>query len=156
PSAGCGNSLPRKHWTVCGTSTGPTMPGSRGMALRHRRCSPPQPAVLDSRRLFQSDEKRVAYSAQEPTNSEPFPHVKILDVQLDTLTECSDEELLAQFCLGQSDAFGVLLKRYEKELFGYLQRYLGDRNLADDVFQNTFLQLYTKIGTYEAGKPVRP
>jgi RNA polymerase sigma-70 factor (ECF subfamily) len=77
-------------------------------------------------------------------------------VQLDALTECSDEELLAQFCLGQTEAFGVLVKRYEKELFGYLQRYLGDRNLADDVFQNTFLQLYTKIGTYEAGKPVRP
>jgi RNA polymerase sigma-70 factor (ECF subfamily) len=77
-------------------------------------------------------------------------------VQLDALTECSDEELLAQFCLGQTEAFGVLVKRYEKELFGYLQRYLGDRNLADDVFQNTFLQLYKKIGTYEAGKPVRP
>lgn len=77
-------------------------------------------------------------------------------MQLETLTECSDEELLAQFCLGQADAFGVLVKRYEKELFGYLQRYVGDKNLADDVFQNTFLQLYTKIGTYEAGKPVRP
>ena len=37
-----------------------------------------------------------------------------------------------------------------------MQRYLGDRTLADDVFQNTFLQLYTKIGTYETGKPVRP
>jgi RNA polymerase sigma-70 factor (ECF subfamily) len=77
-------------------------------------------------------------------------------VQLDALTDCSDEELLAQFCMGQTEAFGALVKRYEKELFGYLLRYLGDRNLADDVFQNTFLQLYTKIGTYEAGKPVRP
>src|SRR5207248_1542373 len=26
----------------------------------------------------------------------------------------------------------------------------------DDVFQNTFLQLYTKINTYEPGRPVRP
>jgi RNA polymerase sigma-70 factor (ECF subfamily) len=77
-------------------------------------------------------------------------------VQLEALTDCSDEELLAQFCLGQTEAFGVLIKRYEKELYGYLQRYLGDRTLADDVFQNTFLQLYTKIGTYETGKPVRP
>ncbi|MBL8793258.1 MAG: RNA polymerase sigma factor [Planctomycetia bacterium] len=77
-------------------------------------------------------------------------------MQGDSLTDCSDEELLSRFCLGQTESFGVLVKRYEKELFGYLQRYLGDRTLADDVFQNTFLQLYTKIGTYEHGKPVRP
>lgn len=77
-------------------------------------------------------------------------------MQADPLTSCSDEELLTQFCLGQTEAFGVLVKRYERELYGYLQRYLGDRNLADDVFQNTFLQLYTKSGKYEAGRPVRP
>jgi RNA polymerase sigma-70 factor (ECF subfamily) len=77
-------------------------------------------------------------------------------VQPDSLIECSDEELLSQFCLGKTEAFGVLVHRYERELYGYLQRYLGDRDLADDVFQNTFLQLYTKSGKYEAGRPVRP
>jgi len=50
----------------------------------------------------------------------------------------------------------VLVRRYEGELFGYLRRYLGDASLADDVFQNTFLQLFTKIGKYEEGRPVRP
>ncbi len=74
----------------------------------------------------------------------------------DSLASLTDEELLTQFCLGDTEKFGALVKRYEKELYGYLQRYLGDRNLADDVFQNTFLQLYTKSGTYEQGKPVRP
>lgn len=74
----------------------------------------------------------------------------------DTLTYCSDEELLAQFQSGQRRAFEVLVRRYERELFGYLRRYLGDATLADDVFQNTFLQLYTKINTYERGRPVRP
>jgi RNA polymerase sigma-70 factor (ECF subfamily) len=64
--------------------------------------------------------------------------------------------LLARFRRGQREAFGVLVRRYERELYGYLRRYLGDGNLADDVFQNTFLQLYTKAGTYEAGRPVRP
>lgn len=89
-------------------------------------------------------------------NHPPSNGVKDLDVQPDSLASFSDEELLAQFCLGQTEAFGALVKRYEKELFGYLQRYLGDKDLADDVFQNTFLQLYRKIGTYEQGKPVRP
>jgi RNA polymerase sigma-70 factor (ECF subfamily) len=74
----------------------------------------------------------------------------------DSLTTCSDEDLLIRFRRGQREAFGQLVRRYERELYGYLRRYLGDSNLADDVFQNTFLQLYTKIGQYEPGRPVRP
>jgi RNA polymerase sigma-70 factor (ECF subfamily) len=74
----------------------------------------------------------------------------------DPLNASSDEDLLTRFRRGQTEAFGVLLRRYERELYGYLRRYLGDGNLADDVFQNTFLQLYTKVGQYEAGRPVRP
>jgi RNA polymerase sigma-70 factor (ECF subfamily) len=71
-------------------------------------------------------------------------------------TPCTDEELLARFRRGQSEAFGSLVRKYERELYGYLRRYLGDASLADDVFQNTFLALYTKIGQYEEGRPVRP
>jgi RNA polymerase sigma-70 factor, ECF subfamily len=74
----------------------------------------------------------------------------------DPLSVCTDEELLVQFCQGQTEAFGVLVRRYERELYGYLRRYLGDSSLADDVFQNTFLQLYIKSGKYEQGRPVRP
>ena len=70
--------------------------------------------------------------------------------------DCSDEELLALFRQGTTEAFGALVRRYEGELFGYLRRYLCDRELADDVFQNTFLQLYTKIHQYESGRPFRP
>ena len=66
----------------------------------------------------------------------------------------SDEDLMARFCRGQADAFGVLLQRYEKELYGYLRRYLGDATLAEDVFQNTFLQVYKKCKQYEKGRPV--
>ena len=75
---------------------------------------------------------------------------------LDPLNACSDEDLLGRFCRGQTEAFGVLVRRYESELHGYLRRYLGDSNLAEDVFQNTFLQLYLKSHQYEAGRPVRP
>jgi RNA polymerase sigma-70 factor (ECF subfamily) len=74
----------------------------------------------------------------------------------DSLPPCSDEELLSRFRNGQTEAFGALVRRYERELYGYLRRYLGDSDLADDVFQNTFLQLFTKIGQYESGRPVRP
>ena len=48
------------------------------------------------------------------------------------------------------------MRRYERELYGYLRRYLGDADLADDVFQNTFVQLFVKLDQYESGRPVRP
>jgi RNA polymerase sigma-70 factor (ECF subfamily) len=74
----------------------------------------------------------------------------------DPLDSCTDEDLLARYRKGQAEAFGVLVGRYERELYGYLRRYLGDGVLAEDVFQNTFLQLVVKIGQYEPGRPVRP
>ena len=68
----------------------------------------------------------------------------------------TDEQLLARLRAGERDVFGALVRRYERELFGYLRRYLGDDDLADDVFQNTFVQVYVKIKQYEPGRPVRP
>jgi RNA polymerase sigma-70 factor (ECF subfamily) len=76
--------------------------------------------------------------------------------RFDPLNHCSDEDLLAQYRKGLTEAFGILVRRYERELYGYLRRYLGDSTLAEDVFQNTFLQLHKKAHKYEAGRPVRP
>jgi RNA polymerase sigma-70 factor (ECF subfamily) len=68
----------------------------------------------------------------------------------------TDEKLLARLREGEREAFDPLVRRYERELFGYLRRYLGDDDLADDVFQNTFLQVFLKIRQYEPGRPARP
>jgi RNA polymerase sigma-70 factor (ECF subfamily) len=68
----------------------------------------------------------------------------------------SDEDLLAQLRRGERAAFEPLVKRYERELYGYLRRYLGDEDLAEDVFQNTFVQVYLKIKQYEPGRAARP
>jgi RNA polymerase sigma-70 factor, ECF subfamily len=57
---------------------------------------------------------------------------------------------------GDRSVFGALVKRYERELFGYLRRYLGDQDLADDVFQNTFVQVFLKIRQYEPGRAAKP
>lgn len=72
------------------------------------------------------------------------------------LPEASDETLLEALCNGQHEVFGTLVRRYERELYGYLRRYLGDESLAEDVFQNTFLQIFVKRKQYEPGRPVRP
>lgn len=68
----------------------------------------------------------------------------------------SDEQLLARLHAGDREAFAPLVRRYERELYGYLRRYLGDDDLADDVFQTTFLAVFRKIRQYEPGRPAKP
>jgi RNA polymerase sigma-70 factor (ECF subfamily) len=69
----------------------------------------------------------------------------------------SDEALFSRYRdSGRADDFTELVHRYERELYRYLVRYIGDPTLAEDVFQNTFLQVHLKRGLYENGRPVRP
>jgi RNA polymerase sigma-70 factor (ECF subfamily) len=69
----------------------------------------------------------------------------------------SDEDLFSRYRDSASpDDFNELVRRYERELFRYLTRYLGNPSLAEDVFQNTFLQVHLKRALYEDGRPVRP
>lgn len=70
--------------------------------------------------------------------------------------ELTDEELFDQFRCGNTGSFENLVRRYEGELFGYLNRYLRNRTLAEDVFQNCFLQVYQKAVMFEKGRPFRP
>jgi RNA polymerase sigma-70 factor, ECF subfamily len=74
----------------------------------------------------------------------------------DPLISCSDEELLSRLQGGERECFGLLVRRYQRELFGYLRRYLGDAEMAEDVFQSTFLQVFQKIGQYEPARPAKP
>lgn len=69
----------------------------------------------------------------------------------------TDEALLTRF--RQDDdagAFEALVRRYESELFSYLRRYLGNAEMAEDVFQATFLQIHLKKDQFEEGRRFRP
>jgi RNA polymerase sigma-70 factor, ECF subfamily len=73
------------------------------------------------------------------------------------LSQLSDEELMSRYREeGQAAVFTELVHRYERELYRYLARYLGDQTAAEDVFQNTFLQVHLKRGLFENGRPFRP
>jgi RNA polymerase sigma-70 factor (ECF subfamily) len=68
----------------------------------------------------------------------------------------TDEEVLARLQKGETEMFGPLVRRYERELYGYLRRFLGNEAMAEDVFQNTFLQIHQRISQYETNRPARP
>jgi len=69
----------------------------------------------------------------------------------------SDEELFRRFRRqGESTSFETLVHRYETELFGYLRRCLGSVEVAEDVFQATFLQVYLKSDRFDESRRFRP
>lgn len=71
--------------------------------------------------------------------------------------EPTDEELVARFRSRRDPgAFETLVRRYEHELFGYLRRYLGSAEMAEDVFQETFLRVHVKCSRFERGRAFRP
>ncbi len=69
----------------------------------------------------------------------------------------TDELLLLRYRdTGSRELFAQLVQRYERELFSYLRRYLGDTQLAEDAFQATFLQVHLKVTQFEADRRFRP
>ena len=68
----------------------------------------------------------------------------------------SDTELLRLHLDGDQEAFGVLVRRYRRELFNFLARFTGDLAMAEDVFQETFLQLHLSGGTFDLSRRLKP
>jgi len=69
----------------------------------------------------------------------------------------TDEQLLFRFRDdGDEEAFAALVRRYERRLFGFLRRRLRSIELAEDVFQCTFLRVHLKCDDFQAGRPFRP
>jgi len=69
----------------------------------------------------------------------------------------TDERLLLEYQAQQDkNVFEELVKRYEAELYNYLRHYLGNAEMAEDVFQQTFLQVHLKCDQFEPGRKVRP
>ncbi|MBN1943191.1 MAG: sigma-70 family RNA polymerase sigma factor [Phycisphaerae bacterium] len=71
-------------------------------------------------------------------------------------SELSDNDLFRRFLNGEQEAFASLVRRYRGELYGFLARFLGDGARADDVFQDTFLQVYQSAGLFDPTRPFRP
>lgn len=73
------------------------------------------------------------------------------------LQSFSDEQLLQEYRENENSAlFTELVSRYQRELYNYLRRFLGDGVMAEDVFQTTFLQVHVKRELFESGRKFRP
>ncbi|MBN1815891.1 MAG: sigma-70 family RNA polymerase sigma factor [Sedimentisphaerales bacterium] len=73
-----------------------------------------------------------------------------------SLKEYSDAELLDRYRQGEESAFREIVDRYKNSLYAFLRRFLNQRDLVEDVFQETFLQLYASRDTFDTERPLRP
>lgn len=74
---------------------------------------------------------------------------------MQTLALLSDDKLVHSYANGNNEAFDELLRRYQGRLLNYIIQLVGNRQLAEDVFQETFVKAIVTIrqGNYtESGK----
>jgi len=72
------------------------------------------------------------------------------------LDKLSDAELSTRYAAGEEDAFREVLNRYRNGLYVFLRRFLNRPSLVEEVFQDTFLQLFTSRDSFDPSRPLRP
>ena len=69
----------------------------------------------------------------------PLDYLKLTDDQLMTVLVDDDD----------MDAFADIVRRYKDRLLTYVTRFLGDRNRAEDIVQETFLRVFKARYRYD-------
>jgi RNA polymerase sigma-70 factor, ECF subfamily len=77
----------------------------------------------------------------------------MVDVNLKKLT---DAQLLGRYTDGDEAAFREIVSRYKNSLYVFLKQFLNRQDLVEDVFQETFLQLFTSKESFDTSRPLRP
>ena len=62
----------------------------------------------------------------------------------------TDEQLVKAYAKGSNEAFDSLLRRHQEKTFGYIYRIVKNEDIANDIFQETFVKaiLTIKQGRY--------
>ncbi|MDD2437564.1 MAG: sigma-70 family RNA polymerase sigma factor [Massilibacteroides sp.] len=77
---------------------------------------------------------------------------------MNTLKKMTDEELVVLYAEGNNAAFDVLLNRHKSSIYSYIYFIVRNRELTEDVFQETFVKAivtikqgrYTENGRFKA------
>ncbi len=65
--------------------------------------------------------------------------------RMKNLNDMTDEELAFAYVEGDNQAFNLLLTRNEVRLFSYIMLVVRNEDLANDIFQETFVKVITKL-----------
>ena len=86
-----------------------------------------------------------------------YSEINLSDV-MKNLKSMADEELVVMYAKGNNIAFDVLLNRYKSSVHSYIYYIVRDRDLTEDIFQETFVKViltikqgrYTENGKFKA------
>lgn len=70
--------------------------------------------------------------------------------------QSTDEQLVEESLAGDTRAFQTLIERYHDALMRFLIRLTGQRQLAEDVFQDTFLQVHQSLEGFDSERRFKP
>ena len=71
------------------------------------------------------------------------------------LSKLSDRELVALYLEGNSKSFEALIQKHKNKIFAFILSKIRNRDLAEDIFQETFIKVINSLqkGKYnEEGK----
>jgi RNA polymerase sigma-70 factor, ECF subfamily len=66
-----------------------------------------------------------------------------------------DAQLVAGAIAGRQECFETLVERHQRPVHGLVYRWLGDRAVADEVVQATFVQAYMHLVDFRGDAPFR-
>ena len=77
---------------------------------------------------------------------------------MQNLIQLTDDQLVMLYSSGNSKAFDTLLSRYQDKLYAYINFIVRNRDISDDIFQETFVKAiitlqkggYTSTGKFGA------
>jgi RNA polymerase sigma-70 factor (ECF subfamily) len=72
------------------------------------------------------------------------------------LKKPTDAELLDRYAAGDESAFHEIVSRYKNSLYTFLKQFLNRQDMVEDIFQETFLQLFTSRESFDPNRPLRP
>lgn len=64
---------------------------------------------------------------------------------------CSDNELIERHLTGDGEAFATIIERYQAYVFAIILRFVNERQDAEDIAQEVFLQLYRSLPQKQEG-----
>lgn len=68
----------------------------------------------------------------------------------------TDKQLLAEYLRGNTACFELLVRRHAEELHQFVMRFTGDSSAADDVVQESMLQVHNAGASFDPARRFKP
>jgi len=72
------------------------------------------------------------------------------------MAQITDEEVAARVQKGDTEAFGILLERYEKKITRYARKFLYHPDDIKDIVQDVFVKAYVNIKSFDTRRRFSP